>query len=810
MNTSLQRYLFIGFLLLCIFFIIAAYSYRAFIMLPQLPTTQARPEQQTTLVGGATDEQSNGTEELADSQNTQVADSQAVDSQPADSQVLAKEPAESEKQGEASGIQTNDAEYTPQIDSGVMRQQVVFDDVLPGEWDNWSWETTVDLRHGNVVSQGETSISVTFDSAWAALWLSSSEPIYRDDYDLLRFWIHGGEAGGQSAKISLADGNQVLQEQGVEIAAQANQWTLIDIPLTDLGAGDEISGVSWQDASGQQQPSFYIDQISFVKLDAAVASANANLADADNESATAASGPQIRIDVDVNRDRQPISPDIYGINYGDDALVSTLNHSIRRWGGNATTRYNWRLDVSNRASDWFFENVPEEVQDAEALPKGSSAERFITQNQAAGVKTIMTMPMIGWTPKSRDFACSFAVSKYGQQQYNDQWNPDCGNGYTPNGEQLVADPTDTSIAIDAAFVTDWIGYLVQEFGSAANGGVTHYNLDNEPMLWHETHRDVHPEPVSYDEIYERTVKYAAAIKRADPSAQTLGPAVWGWSAYQFSALDLADGGSFINRYPDRAAHGDMPFLEWYLMQMAAYEQANGVRILDYLDVHYYPQAQEVALAPKGSPRTRALRLRSTRSLWDDTYVDESWIDEPVRLIPRLREWIDAYYPGTKIALSEYNWGALDDINGALAQAEVLGIFGREGVDLATMWAPEDADDPFVFAFQMYRNYDGNGNAFGETSVYSSSSDSEQLSVYSAQKSSNGALTVLVINKSDRNITGSINVANFAPADIVQRYRYSGERIDAIQTLPESQLVDGQLSELFPNNSFTLLVFSQPQ
>ena len=48
------------------------------------------------------------------------------------------------------------------------------------------------------------------------------------------------------------------------------------------------------------------------------------------------------------------------------------------------------------------------------------------------------------------------------------------------------------------------------------------------------------------------------------------------------------------------------------------------RTLDILDIHYYPQASGVT-SNKTDAATAALRLRSTRSLWDPTYTDESWI-----------------------------------------------------------------------------------------------------------------------------------------------------------------------------------------
>ena len=48
-------------------------------------------------------------------------------------------------------------------------------------------------------------------------------------------------------------------------------------------------------------------------------------------------------------------------------------------------------------------------------------------------------------------------------------------------------------------------------------------LDNEPGLWSTTHRDVHPTPLTYDELLERTIAYGTAIRKADPDAVIAGP-----------------------------------------------------------------------------------------------------------------------------------------------------------------------------------------------------------------------------------------------------------------------------------------------
>ncbi len=505
-----------------------------------------------------------------------------------------------------------------------------------------------------------------------------------------------------------------------------------------------------------------------------------------------------------------ISPLIYGMNFADEALATELQLPVNRWGGNATTRFNWQNDTSNRASDWFFENIPNANASPGDLPDGSSADRFVEQNQRTGTETLLTVPLIGWTPASRAVACGFSVSKYGPQQATDPWQPDCGNGIQPDGATPITgnDPMDTSLPITETFVQGWIGHLTGKYGPATAGGVRFYNLDNEPMLWNETHRDVHPGAASYDEARDLTVQYAAAIKASDPGAQTLGPTVWGWTAYFYSALDWEAGGSWWLNPVDRNAHGGEPFIPWYLQQMAANETAQGVRLLDYLDVHYYPQAPGVALSGAGDAATQALRLRSTRSLWDPTYVDESWIgssgDPPVQLIPRLQGWVDTYYPGTKLAITEYNWGALNHINGALAQADVLGIFGREGVGLATLWSPPGYSDPGAFAFRMYLNYDQQGNHFGEESLAAGSADQDQLAIYAAERVQDRWLTLMIINKSGEDLTSTVSLSGFTPAPAAQVYRYG--QADLSEISPQASQTVGQtgFTAEFPAMSITLV------
>jgi hypothetical protein len=516
------------------------------------------------------------------------------------------------------------------------------------------------------------------------------------------------------------------------------------------------------------------------------------------EAATVA-GPALSID--VTKTRHAISPDIYGMNGASDALEKELHLTVDRWGGNTTSRYNWQNNTDNTGADWYFENIVRSPSD--------SVDSFINANAAHNTGSVITVPLIGYvaknSPADHPFACGFPKTRFASQQSFDQWDPNCGNGLKPNGAPITgAVPTDTSIAVGTPFVSNYVSHLVATHGSAA---VRAYELDNEPTLWSSTHRDVHPNPPTYDELAMRATTYAAAIKAADPKAQTLGPSDWGWCAYFYSAADPGGCGPG----PDRTAHGDTPLAQWWLAQMKAYADAHGgKRLLDYFDEHYYPQEAGVALSPAGSAATQALRLRSTRSLWDPTYVDESWIGTdvgapPIRLIRQMRTWVQAAYPGTKLAITEYNFGGLESMNGALAQADVLGIFGREGLSLATLWAPPTSSQPGAFAFRMYRNYDGLGRGFGDTGVLASSANQGKLAVYAAQRTADGALTVMVVNKTAQALTSTLTINGTTGLTTAGRYQYSGANLSAIVHEPSVAVSNGAVSATYPANSITLFV-----
>jgi hypothetical protein len=467
-----------------------------------------------------------------------------------------------------------------------------------------------------------------------------------------------------------------------------------------------------------------------------------------------------RYALDCKASGTAISPLIYGIGGAGEAPW-TLGATARRWGGNPTTRYNFETSTWNTGKDWFFRNGSD--------PGGYA--RFLTENLRHGVKSALTIPMLGWVAKDGT-SYSFPVEKFGPQQATAPELPDAGNGVGRDGKLIhPGPPTRTSVRSTPEDIERWVR-LIRERDKARGRSVQSYILDNEPMLWNSTHRDVHPEPATYDELLEKTLAYAAAIRRADPEAVIAGPAEWGWLGYHYSAKDTAAG---VALRPDRRLHGDVPLLPWLLRKIREHERKTGSRVLDVVDVHFYPMANGLGIGPGGDtdPATAALRIRATRSLWDPIYVDESWINEKMAVIPLLHRWIDENRPGLGISIGEWNFGAETHMSGGLAAAEVLGRFGTEQVTSAYYWTDPQKDSPAFWAFRAYRNFDGQGGHFLDVSV-PVRTHGYSTSLFASRDAGRRHVVAVLLNFEPASpIDGRVAVEGCGPVSAVRAFTYAG-------------------------------------
>lgn len=553
------------------------------------------------------------------------------------------------------------------------------------------------------------------------------------------------------------------------------------------------------------------------------------------------------LSVDAGAATHSINPYIYGMNAFQLAGTTAAQGKIAidRWGGDATSRYNYKLDVTSSASDWYFENHTGSTGQQDS----SQFNQQVQSDQAIGARTIGTVPVNGWVAKDGS-SCSFPKSTYPSQVAIDPYGGACGDGLYPQGTNgctsangcniTGVQATATSTAVDASWTQAWVTYLVGKFGTAANGGVAVYDLDNEPTWWDAVHRDVHPAAFTYDEVTSNGIAHAAAIKAADPTAEVSGPVMDFWWAYFYSKKDIENGwgdgapcwAPWSNPV-DRRAHGGIPLIEYYLQQFAAYEKAHGTRLLDYVDLHTYFAPDNLAFSTAGDTQTQKTRLDSTRVFWDPTYTDPNFpqpnystdanyvappnCNTPLQapqVIPMMKKWVTSDYPGTKLAITEYNWGGQEHISGALAQADILGIFGREGLDIGTLWGAPDPTSqlPGLMAFEVFRNYDGAGAAFGDEALASISADQGKLSVYGALRTTDNMLTVVVINKTYGDFTTTLTIDNFNASGPAKTFLYSNADLKAIVAQPNTPVTAPSgvgtaslLSAIFPAQSITLLV-----
>jgi hypothetical protein len=518
---------------------------------------------------------------------------------------------------------------------------------------------------------------------------------------------------------------------------------------------------------------------------------------------THAQNVSVTVDVDATANRHPINPNIYGVAHATTVDLNDLNSPLNRNGGNNTSRYNWQLNADNRGSDWYYESIADSSATA-----GERGDTFFASSRAANAEAMLTIPMLDWVAAlgpNRSKLASFSVAKYGAQAGADwQWFPDAGNGVRTNGQSVSGnDPRDANVASNSLVQQGWVQHLVGRWGTNASGGLRYYILDNEPSIWQGTHRDVHPTGPTMDEIKNKILDYAAKIKTVDPGAIIAGPEEWGWSGYFFSGYDQQYGSTHgWSVLPDRDNHAGADYLPWLLDALRQNNTATGTRLLDVFTVHYYPQSGEFSDDLSSAMQLR--RNRSTRSLWDPGYVDESWINDRIQLVPRLKTWVNAYYPGTLTGITEYNWGAENHINGATAQADILGIFGREGLDMATRWATPGSTTPTYKAMKMYRNYDGNRSAFGDLSTAARTPDPDTVAAFAAKRSADGAMTVMVINKYlsvDTPVT--ITLANFAHRGTAQAWQLTAA--NTITRLPDIGIGGVSFGVTLPAQSITLFV-----
>jgi hypothetical protein len=474
--------------------------------------------------------------------------------------------------------------------------------------------------------------------------------------------------------------------------------------------------------------------------------------------------------INTDANRTPISPYIYGTNSGYPGLTNPgndSNYTIVRYGGNRLTAYNWENNWSNAGADWWWENDTYLTSWIPSPVAGKAVTDFVDTCIANKLDSIVTLQMAGYVSDSifAQVDCNIyaAPSKYFKKLIFAKGAPFCNPPGSP-------DTNDDNVYMD-----EFVNFLVSRYGHAGEpNGIKFYDLDNEPDLWydtgsppHGTHWEVHPYDPCCVELKDKTVALATAVKNVDPNAQILGPVSYGFYGYLTFQGASDWPGLQINNYDPNW------FLSYYLDNMKASSVAAGKRLLDVLDLHWYPSALDgnmtaldgnvITNVPSAYSRANCTaRMQAPRSLWDYDYQEVSWIEkwysQWLPILPPIQKSINTYYPDTNLAITEYDYGGRNHWSGGIATADVLGIFGKYGVYIATHFFDGNYVDS---AIKIYTNYDGAHSRFGDTEVYSTTSDKVNSPIYaSVFNANNSQLHLIVINRNlDNPICGTFNITS---------------------------------------------------
>lgn len=494
--------------------------------------------------------------------------------------------------------------------------------------------------------------------------------------------------------------------------------------------------------------------------------------------------------ITVGESLKTISPYIYGTN---QLLTEEENWTAMRQGGNRLTGYNWENNASNAGTDYLnssdnFLTWIAGIQN-ENEP-GIVTTTFRDKSIQLNAYSLITLQLAGFVARDKKGTVTESQTAPSSRWRSVQFTK--GSAFS-----LQPDTSDSFVYID-----EYVNFLVDRFGMANTlTGIKGYALDNEPGLWISTHPRIHPIKARCVEMVQKAIDVSIAVKDVDPYLEIFGPVLYGFNAY-YSFQEAPDWDSV------KAGTNYQWFIDYFLDQMRLAEISSGKRLLDVLDIHWYPEARGDNRITETNANTTAdklARVQAPRTLWDNSYTENSWIGQwfgaYLPLIPRLKESIDEYYPGTKLAFTEFSYGGENDITGAIAMADVLGIFGKYGVYLGTYWQLDSPSDYISAAYNIYRNYDGNNSTFGNYLLPSVTNDNVNTSVYGSLNSEGNEIHLIAINKK-LNESVNCNFTILSQQNIlsgnVWKLDYSSTEITEIN--PVSNITNNSFSYTLPAGS----------
>jgi hypothetical protein len=646
------------------------------------------------------------------------------------------------------------------------------------------------------------------------------------EYKNLSFWIRlkmddpKGAPELKDLKVGLASSNKgKLETEAVPLIGYVDsladeKWHEIVVPISDLtkGKGKDFDLTkTWEFRLGEYSMTphnftVFVDNIGFDnrKLITMI-----SLPEKRNPAPLGGDVIDVTAKVDLKAAGTSVSPYIYGVSHGDAETLHEMGVAMRRMGGNLSSVYDWRTGFASAGADWFFEN---RKWGEGPHPQENQWVVMHREDKKYGMKSFFKLPS-EWVAKD-DTSSGFPKSIYPVCDEFGPDRPDACNGKlkekNKEGQPIELHcskehPTQNGKYVGAEYNVELVKYCIKDagFGRADQGGIDVIALDNEPMLYRQTHRDMWCKGFTADEFWERTKKAAELIRQADPSVKIAAPALWGWTGYIHSSGDLDYreehnlGWDQAPNLPDYKKYG--PFALDFMRRCAEYKKKTGHNLIDIFVFHGYPMTPQLGWDNQShfahpSPELQEFRVRDVRKFWDESYRDpetwmgkEGWANGNVAYVPLMRRWMKEAGWDVPLGIGEYDYSGPEgglEISAAVAQSESFAAFARTQVSYAMYWADPRKHGPTYFAFKMFRNPDGKRTAVGDHFILAEVSDYDSVGVYVFKDTKRNVASFVILNKkAKKGAKLTLDLSAPVPAQKATRYEYSSANPKAIGELP---------------------------
>jgi endoglucanase len=160
---------------------------------------------------------------------------------------------------DAAGNVSNTSNTAPATTSACPSGDVIYDDILNTEWQNWSWGGTYTFNNTNPVQAGTNSIRADYTS-YGGLSLRRNTAIVPTPNLTLKFWVYS--AGTNSIMVFTQNDDSGANSSSVSFNTTPNQWQEITVSMSALGNPNAIKRINIQNNSSNNV-TVYLDQIRF-------------------------------------------------------------------------------------------------------------------------------------------------------------------------------------------------------------------------------------------------------------------------------------------------------------------------------------------------------------------------------------------------------------------------------------------------------------------------------------------------------------------------------------------------------------------